>query len=145
MGRMKEALLAQAPPVKRSAMRTVVKGDPHDDPTDSKPAKIVRPAKTKSGRPSRFTYALKSFTAEIRDDGWWIAKTWLVSGGERPQWEGPFATNEDACLAIARRLATEIADRHSVMANFHQIKLGQPLYGLKSTTNLNAKKNGKAR
>lgn len=61
--------------------------------------------------PNRFTYALKGYTAEIRTDGWWIAKTPCAVAGEKPQWSGPFQSIETACLAIARRLATEIADR----------------------------------
>ena len=48
----------------------------------------------------------------------------------------PFETIEAACLAIARRLATEIADRHSMMIEAHKIRPGEPLYGLKPTTRL---------
>ena len=145
MGRLKEAMLAHATGAKPEAKRTIVKGEPYDDPTDSKPPRYIRPAKLAPDRtPIRFMYALKSYTAEIRTDGWWIAKTWLTSRGERPHWAGPFATIEDACLAIARRLATEIADRHSVIAAFHKLKPGQPLHGLKPTTRLGQRKTAKA-
>lgn len=144
MGRLKEAMLAQATSAKPDAKRTTVKGDPYDDPTDSKPPRYIRSAKLAPDRtPIRFTYALKAYTVEIRTDGWWITKTWLVSRNERPQWVGPFASIEDACLAIARRLATEIADRHSVIAAFHKLKPGQPLHGMKPTTRLSQRKTTK--
>ena len=145
MGRLKDAMLAQALVGKKPERQTIVKGDPYDDPTDSRPPKIVRARKPKVDRsPSRFTYALKSYVAEIRSDGWWITRSWMVSVGEKPRWAGPFATIEDTCLAIARRLATEIADRHTTMSAAHDLKPGQPLYGLKPSTRLPAKTAGKA-
>ena len=64
--------------------------------------------------------------------------------GEKPEWIGPFETIETACLAIARGLATEIADRHSMMIEAHKIRPGEPLYGLKPTTRLRKAKNGSA-
>ena len=95
-------------------------------------------------KPSRFTYALKAYTAEIRSDGWWIARTPFASAGEKPEWAGPFATIETACLAIARRLAIEIADRHTRIIEHHHLKPGQPLYGLKPTTRLKQRKGQQA-
>lgn len=87
----------------------------------------------------RFTYALKAYTTERRAKGWFIARTWVQFAGEKPEWIGPFDTIEAACLAIGRRLATEIADRHSMMIAAHKIKPGDPLYGLKPTTRLRQK------
>jgi hypothetical protein len=91
-------------------------------------------------KPGRFTYALKAYSAEIRSDGWWVARTPFTSAGEKPEWSGPFETIETACLAIARRHATEIADRHTRSVEHHQLKAGQPLYGLKPTTQLRRRK-----
>lgn len=90
--------------------------------------------------PARFTYSLKAYTAEIRTDGWWIAATPCTAAGEKPKWSGPFQTIETACLAIARRCATEIADRHTRTIEAHKIASGKPLYGLKPTTRLRAKR-----
>ena len=83
-----------------------------------------------------FTYALKAYSAERRKDGWWIARSPFSSGSERPEWSGPFKTIETTCLAIARRLATEIADRHTRSIEGNKLKPGDPLYGLKPTTRL---------
>jgi len=95
------------------------------------------PATTKSTKPpEKFTYALPAFTVQRRKAGWWISPTW--STGQKPQWSGPFATIETACLAIARRLAIEIADRHTQSIERHGIEPDDPLYGLKSTTRLDA-------
>ncbi|MGD9786196.1 MAG: hypothetical protein AB7E80_01815 [Hyphomicrobiaceae bacterium] len=89
---------------------------------------------------SRFTYALKSYSAEIRTDGWWIASTPCTAAGEKPKWSGPYQTIETACLAIARRLATEIADRHTRTIETKKLAPGKPLYGLKRTTRLRQKR-----
>lgn len=94
--------------------------------------------------PTRFTYALRCYTAEIRTDGWWIARTTSSFGGEKPEWSGPFQSIETACLAIARRLATEIADRHTRTIEAHKLTPGKPLYGLKPTTRLRAQKDASA-
>jgi hypothetical protein len=40
---------------------------------------------------------------------------------------------------MARRLATEIADRHTRTIEGHGLKPGQPLFGLKATTRLKPK------
>jgi hypothetical protein len=103
-------------------------------------AKNAKPPKSRvKTPPEKFTYALKDYTAERRKNGWWISRTWTVSAGEKPQWIGPFATIETACLAIARRLAIELADRHTQSIEWHRIKYDDPLYGLKPTTRLKAK------
>lgn len=97
-----------------------------------------------NGTPSEYVYALKAYTVRITPKGWWIAKTWAQFAGEKPEWNGPFETIESACLAIARRLATEIADRHSMIIEAHKLKPGDPLYGLKATTRLRKARNGSA-
>lgn len=89
-----------------------------------------------AARPSKFTYALAAYTVEIRDKGWYVAKSVPTFTGEKPDWSGPFETIETACLAIGRRLATEIADRHTRMVETHKMKAADPLYGLKKTTRL---------
>lgn len=91
-------------------------------------------------KPSKLTYALKAYTAERRADGWWICRTPFSSTGERPEWSGPFAEIETACLSIARRLAIEIADRHTRSIEGLKLKPNDRLYGLKLSTRLAAKK-----
>jgi hypothetical protein len=78
---------------------------------DLAPAAIAPTAST-AKPPDKFTYALPAFTMQRRKTGWWISPTW--SAGEKPQWTGPFATIEAACLSIARKLAIEIAAPHAV-------------------------------
>jgi hypothetical protein len=103
-------------------------------------AKSLKAPKSKATTPpEKFTYALKDYTAERLKTGWWISRTWTVSAGEKPQWTGPFAAIETACLAIARRLAIELADRHTQSIEWHGLKYNDPLYGLKPTTRLRAK------
>ena len=96
--------------------------------------------------PAKFTYALASYTVEIRSGGWYIAKSVPTFTGDKPSWSGPFETIETACLAIGRRLATEIADRHTRSVEAHKIKSDDPRYGLKKTTRLrqNTKAKGSA-
>ena len=60
------------------------------------------------------------------------------SASEKPQWSGPFATIETACLSIARKLAIETADRHTRSIERHQLTPDDALYGLKPTTRLDA-------
>ena len=60
----------------------------------------------------------------------------MWSAGEKPQWSGPFATIETACLSIGRRLAIEIADRHTQSIERHGLTPDDLLYGLKPTTRL---------
>jgi hypothetical protein len=140
MGRLKNAALAQAEVKKTS--RTIVKGETFDDPTDSRRPKVIRPpATSKTERtPDRFTYALKPHTAERRSDGWWVCKTPVTSFGEKAQWTGPFASIEDACLAIAGLQATEAAERHARNLRFYGLQPGHPLHGLKPATRFKPKK-----
>jgi hypothetical protein len=85
--------------------------------------------------PEKFTYALPAFTVQRRKSGWWISPT-SKGTGEKPQWTGPFATIETACLSIARKLAIEIADRHTQSIERHGLTPDDALYGLKPTTRL---------
>lgn len=87
-------------------------------------------------KPTRFTYALASYSVELRDKGWYVARSVPTFTGDKPDWSGPFETIETACLAIGRRLATEIADRHTRMVETHKMEPDDPLYGLKKTTRL---------
>ncbi len=85
--------------------------------------------------PEKFTYALPAFNVQRRKSGWWITPT-SKGAGKKPQWTGPFATIETACLSIGRRLAIEIADRHTQSIERHGLTPNDPLYGLKPTTRL---------
>ncbi len=87
--------------------------------------------------PEKFTYALPPFTVQRRKSGWWISPTSSKAAGQKPQWAGPFATIETACLSIARKLAIEIADRHTQSIERHGLTPDDALYGLKPTTRLN--------
>jgi hypothetical protein len=87
--------------------------------------------------PEKFTYALPAFNVQRRKTGWWISPT-SKRARERPQWSGPFATIETACLSIARKLAIEIADRHTQSIERHGLTHDDLLYGLKPTTRLDA-------
>ena len=103
---------------------------------DLAPAAIAPTAST-AKPPDKFTYALPAFTVQRRKTGWWISPT-SSSAGEKPQWSGPFATIETACLSVARRLAIEIADRHTQSIERHGLTSDDLLYGLKPTTRLDA-------
>ncbi|MEZ5844829.1 MAG: hypothetical protein R3D27_13990 [Hyphomicrobiaceae bacterium] len=94
-------------------------------------------------QPTSFLYALKHWQVERRAHGWWVAEAIPTFAAVRPTWHGPFATIETACLAIARRLAAETADRHTRHIEHHRLKPADPLYGLKPTTRLAG--NGKAK
>ena len=102
---------------------------------DLAPAAIA-PTTSTAKPPDKFTYALPAFTVQRRKTGWWISLTWR--SGEKPQWSGPFATIETACLCIGRRLAIEIADRHTQSIERHGLTPDDLLYGLKPTTRLDA-------
>ncbi len=135
MRKTKAAALAQAPIAVRRQVAI--------DPTDTRPPKQVKPATPPTPRtPDRFTYALKQHTAERRKDGWWVTRT--PFGDDKPNWSGPLPPIEEACLAIARFLAAELANRHSVQIAGHKIAPGDPLYGLKPTTRVQPRRRGKA-
>ena len=69
----------------------------------------IAPTASTAKPPEKFTYALPAFTVQRRKTGWWISPS--KSAGEKPQWTGPFATIETACLSIARK--TRNRDRRS--------------------------------
>lgn len=100
------------------------------------PRKEKAPIAPAKARPDKFTYALAQWSVELRPAGWFVSKTTPSFADGKPEWSGPFQTIENACLAIARRHATEIADRHTRSIEFHNIKRGDPLYGLKPETRL---------
>ena len=102
---------------------------------DLAPAAIAPTASAKP--PKKFTYALSAFTVQRRKTGWWISPTSKSAGGKL-QWTGPFATIETACLSIARKLAIDIADRHTQSIERHGLTPDDLLYGLKPTTRLDA-------
>lgn len=101
-----------------------------------KPKPASKPAPANTDAPARYTYALPAYTAEIRSDGWYVAKTMPGFTGQKPTWSGPFETIETACLSIGRHLAVEIADRHTRIVEAHKIRPASPLFGLKKTTHL---------
>ena len=81
-------------------------------------------------------YALKQWSAERRKDGWYVSPTTSAVVGNKPEWRGPFQSIENACLAIARQHAVELADRHTRHIEFHKIDKSDPLYGLQPNTHL---------
>ena len=92
--------------------------------------------------PAKFTYALKQWSVERRETGWFVGQTVPSFAGNKTEWRGPFATIESACLAIARGVAVELADRHTRSVEAHHIGRKHPLYGFKPETRLNARGNG---
>jgi hypothetical protein len=96
---------------------------------------VIAPSTSTAKPPEKFTYTLPAFTVQRRKSGWWINPT-SKSTGEKRQWSGPFATIETACLSIARKLAIDIADRHTQSIERHGLTPDDPLYGLKPTTRL---------
>lgn len=105
-------------------------------PSRQAAAKINEPLER---APTRFTYALKQWTTERRQDGWYVSPTTSSAFGEKPDWRGPFQSIETACLAIARGLAVEVADRHTRHVEWYKLDATHPLYGLKPTTRLDAR------
>lgn len=103
------------------------------------PKKGTPPEASSNKRPAKFTYVLKAYTAERRGNGWYVTVSVPALFDVKQDWCGPFETIENACLAIARRHAVEIADRHTRSLEFHKIKRGDGLYGFKPTTKLNAR------
>lgn len=93
------------------------------------PAKTAKPSPP-SREPVQFRYLLAQWVAERRPDGWYIARSWTSSIGEKPKWEGPFAFPQDASIAIARYLCAELSNRHQSKARFYRVKPTYPLFGL---------------
>lgn len=84
--------------------------------------------------PERFTYALAQHTVERRATGWFFARSQPSFADGKIEWFGPYKHIENVALAIARRNATEIADRHTRSIEHHGINNKHALYGLKPTT-----------
>ncbi len=85
---------------------------------------------------AKLTYQLAAWTAERRKDGWYVAPSVPSHSGGPGRWSGPFQDIENACLAIARGLCTELADRHTRHIEANGLQTGDPLFGLKPTTRL---------
>lgn len=102
-------------------------------------ARTAAPAREQQHR-----YLLAQWTADRREDGWYIAKSSAVAHGEKPRWEGPYPYPEDAAIAIARYLCAELSNRHMSRAKYHKIEVGSPYYGLPKPPNLasSRKQNG---
>ena len=107
----------------------------------TKPSEKRKPAI--DAKPDKFTYALRAWSAERRNTGWFVAPTQPSFTGNKIEWRGPFATIESACLAIARGLAVEIADRHTRSVESYKIDRKHALYGFQPETRLHPRKNGK--
>ena len=71
----------------------------------------------------RYCYRLAQSTVERLPDGWWVT-------GEAPKRQGPYATPQDVCIAIARDLCAELSNRHHALATTHGVGPSHPLFGL---------------
>jgi len=111
-------------------------------PNATKTAKPAAPAR----EPVQLRYLLAQWVAERRPDGWYIARSWTSSIGEKPKWEGPFAFPQDASIAIARYLCAQMSNRHQSKARFYRVKSTDPLFGLPPLPDLSisAKRGGKS-
>ena len=82
-----------------------------------------------ASRSIRYCYRLAQHTVEREPDGWWI----ILETGKR---QGPFATPQDVCIAIARLLCAELSNRHHALATSHGLGPGDALYGLPDVPHL---------
>ena len=107
------------------------------------PTKAIKPSPARE--PVQYRYLLAQWVAERRNDGWYIARSWTSSSGEKPRWEGPFAFPQDASIAIARYLCAELGNRHQSKARFYRVKPTDPLFGLPKLPDLSTptKRGGK--
>ena len=96
----------------------------------SKMSKTLVARPTPKPEPVGFRYQLANWLCERRSNGWYIAKAWFATSGEKPKWEGPYAFPEDAAIAIARYLCAELSNRHHAKSRFYCISPGSPLFGL---------------
>ena len=128
-------------------MTTDKKSSPATAPLRSNPAaaKAAKPA-TPVSVPVQFRYLLAQWVCERRDDGWYIAKSWISASGDKPKWEGPFAFPQDASIAIARYLCAELSNRHQSKARFNRVKPTDALFGLPPLPDLSisSKRGGKS-
>ena len=92
------------------------------------------PAESFDTMPDKFTYMLAQHTVERRATGWFFARSQPSFAGTKTEWFGPYKRIENVALAIARRNATEIADRHTRSIEHHGLDKKHKLYGLKPTT-----------
>ena len=87
-------------------------------------AKTPAPPRPPALRTSvRYCYRLAQSTVERLPDGWWVT-------GEAPKRQGPYATPQDVCIAIARGLCAELSNRHHALATTHGVGPSHPLFGL---------------
>ena len=113
--------------------------------TGSTATNVAKPA-APAREPVQFRYLLAQWVAERRSDGWYIARSWTTSSGEKPRWEGPFAFPQDAAIAIARYLCAELSNRHQSKARFYRVKPTDPSFGLPPLPDLSisSKRGGKS-
>ena len=114
--------------------------------TNSAASKAAKPPPTTTRDPVQFRYLLTQWVAERRTDGWYIAKSWTSSIGEKPKWDGPFAFPQDAAIAIARTQCAELSNRHQAKSRFYRVKPTDPLFGLPPLPDLSigSKRGGKS-
>ena len=113
--------------------------------TSAAPTKAAKPPPT-TREPVQFRYLLTQWVVERRTDGWYIAKSWTSSSGEKPKWEGPFAFPQDAAIGIARYQCAELSNRHQSKARFYRVKPTDALFGLPPLPDLliGSKRGGKS-
>ena len=80
----------------------------------------------------KFVYRLEPFTVERLKDGWWIRSDAVKK-------QGPFATPQDICIAIARWQCALLSNRHHSLTSFHGVKRDDPFFGLPDLPALCAK------
>lgn len=107
----------------------------------AKPKRATRRATSDEARlesfntvPDKFTYMLAQYTVERRATGWFFARSQPSFAETKAEWFGPYKHIENVALAIARRNATEVADRHTRSIEHHGLSKKHKLYGLKPTT-----------
>jgi hypothetical protein len=114
----------------RARSATAAKPRPNHAATPTATARKATPSQV----PEKFSYALSPYKLELRDKGWYVARTTPVFPEERDQWIGPFELLENAALCAARRWMVEAADRHTKAIEWFALDARHPLYGLKKTT-----------
>ena len=117
-------------------MATTVTGNSVTKPKRAKrkAASSEAACETFNATPERFTYVLAQHTVERRQTGWYFTRSQPSFAGAKTEWFGPYKHIENVALAIARRNATEIADRHTRSIEHYRLDKKHKLYGLKPTT-----------
>lgn len=59
----------------------------------------------------RRVFALQSWSAEKRADGWYVARTNTTFSRQKRRWRGPYSSTVSVSLMIARELKRELAQR----------------------------------